>query len=49
MASSDNNGLFVAYSRDLDTKDTNDITLYTDQIIIICFISSTVPFQGAGY
>ena len=31
------------------TGDTNDITLYTNSVIQVCFMSANEVFQGNGY
>jgi len=43
------NGISAAFKRDLNTGDSQDITIYPNSIIQVCFISSTQPFVGKGY
>jgi hypothetical protein len=42
------NGLKVAYNRDLSTGDSEDIRLYVNSVVQVCFISSTAAFVGNG-
>jgi len=43
------NGIIGAFKRDLVTGDTQDITIYADSVIQVCFITSTLPFVGNGH
>jgi hypothetical protein len=43
------NGIKAAFKRDLSTSDTQDITIYPNSVIQVCFISSTVAFAGNGF
>lgn len=42
-------GIKAAYNRDLNTFDSADIRLYPNSVVQVCFISSTLPFQGKGF
>jgi len=42
-------GIKMAYSRDLNTNDLQDVRLYANSIIQICFITSLQTFVGGGY
>jgi hypothetical protein len=43
------NGIKAAYNRDLNTGDSEDIRLYINSVVQVCFISSNLPFQGKGF
>lgn len=43
------NGIIGAFKRDLVTGDTQDITIYADSVIQVCFITSTLAFVGNGH
>ena len=43
------NGIKAAFKRDLSTGDRDDIVIYTNSVIQVCFICSTEAFRGAGY
>jgi hypothetical protein len=43
------NGISMAFKRDLNPGDNQDITIYPNTVIQICFIASLLPFQGNGY
>lgn len=42
-------GIKIAYNRDLNTNDLQDVRLYENSIIQVCFISSMQTFVGGGY
>jgi hypothetical protein len=42
-------GISASFNRNLVTGDTKDITLYSNSVIQVCFISSTQPFVGNGF
>ena len=42
-------GLKMAYNRDLNTGDGEDIRFYPNEVIQICFMSSTADFVGGGH
>ena len=44
-----NFGLKVAYNRDLNTGDLEDKRFYFDDVIQVCFMSSTAEFMGGGF
>lgn len=43
------NGISASFKRDLNTGDLQDVTLYQNSVIQICFISSIQAFKGNGY
>ena len=43
------NGISMAFKRDLNSGDRQDIIIYPNTIIQICFIASLLPFQGNGF
>jgi hypothetical protein len=42
-------GIKSAFKRQLVTGDSQDITLYTNSVIQVCFICANQPFVGNGY
>jgi hypothetical protein len=42
------NGISAAFKRDVSTGDSQDITIYQNSIIQVCFICSTQAFVGNG-
>lgn len=42
-------GIKMAYNRDLNTNDLQDVRLYENSIIQVCFMSSMQAFVGGGY
>ncbi len=43
------NGIKAAYNRDLSTGDLDDIRLYPNTVVQVCFMSSNQAFVGGGY
>jgi len=43
------NGISMAFKRDISPGDRQDITIYPNTVIQVCFMASLLPFQGNGF
>ena len=49
LTSDISNGIKASFKRELITGDTQDITLYADSVIQVCFMAANEAFIGNGY